>query len=207
MSFPVPSSAKACVATLALATMLVSGPAGSVGCARLAIKRDLSTTPAGQVGFDDMCDLQGYFDSLEMRTSPPPRVVQGVDLEKVAGPKPVRGGRERFVFDGDFLLKALRRVLRENWRSVPEEIDSATEVELEVTWSEKAGSKRVVTTEPAEIAAGNETWTLPYHVCLSELLYGEQLYRQRRVMWNLPSPRDVPPPTPAPNDGDVASGP
>ena len=207
MSSPFPSSAKARAATLALATMLASGTAGSVGCARLAIKRDLSTTPAGQVGFDDMCDLQGYFDSLEMRTSPPPRLVEGVDLEKVAGPKPIRGGRERFVFDGDFLLKALRRLLRENWRSVPEEIDSATEVELEVTWSEKAGSKRVVTSEPAEIAVGRETWTLPYHVCLSELLYGEQLYRQRRVMWNLPSPREVPPPPPAPNDGDVASGP
>ena len=123
------------------------------------------------------------------------------------GPQPIRGGRERFVFDGDFLLKALRRVLRENWRSLPDEIDSATQVELEVAWSEKAGSKRVVTEEPAEIAAGNQTWTLPYHVCLSELLYGEPLYRQRRVMWNLPGPRDTAPPPPVPNDGGVASDP
>jgi len=198
---------KACVATLALVATVVSAAAGSGGCARVAVKRDLSATPAGQVGFDDMCHLQDYFDSLEMRTSPPPRVLRGVDLEKVEGPRPIRGGRERFVFDGDFLLKALRRVLRENWRSLPEEIDSAAQVELEVAWSEKAGSKRVVTEEPAELAAGNQTWTLPYHVCLSELLYGEPLYRQRRVMWNLPGPREAAPPAPAPNDGGVASGP
>ena len=57
------------------------------------------------------------------------------------------------------------------------------------------------------MAAGNQTWTLPYHVCLSELLYGEPLYRQRRVMWNLPGPRDTAPPTPAPKGGGVASGP
>jgi len=195
------------VTTVAIVTLLFSAAAGSVGCSGLAIKRDLSKTPAGQVGFDDMCDLQGYFDSLEMRTSPPPRVVRGVDLEKVDGSKPIRGGRERFVFEGDFLLKALRRVLRENWRSVPEEVDSATQVELEVIWSEKADSKRVVTNEAAQIAVGNETWTLPYHVCLSELLYGEQLYRQRRVMWSLPGPRDASAPTPAPNESDVASGP
>jgi hypothetical protein len=35
---------------------------------------------------------------------------------------------------------------------------------------------------------GSETFDLPYHVCLSELLYGEPLYRQRRVMWKLPLP-------------------
>jgi hypothetical protein len=46
----------------------------------------------------------------------------------------------------------------------------------------------VVTDEPAELAIGDDSWALPYHVCLSEILYGEPLYRQRRVMWNLPLP-------------------
>ena len=35
----------------------------------------------GQVGFDDMCGLQEYFDALEIETSPPPRVVSALDLE------------------------------------------------------------------------------------------------------------------------------
>ena len=32
----------------------------------IAIRRDLSALPAGQVGFDDMCGLQGYFDALQI---------------------------------------------------------------------------------------------------------------------------------------------
>lgn len=202
--FPHPT--KPLMAALALAAAIGLGPLGSMGCARVEVKRDLSQVPAGQVGFDDMCDLQHYFDSLELRTSLPPRVVNAVDLEKVEGPRPIRGGRERFLFDGDFLVKALRRILRENWRSIPEQIDSAAQVEVEVSWSEKAGSKRVVTDEPAEISIGNETWTLPYHVCLSELLYGEQLYRQRRIMWNLAGSAIPPPAPPTPDAGSYASG-
>ena len=50
-------------------------------------------------------------------------------------------------------------------------------------WSEKAGAKRVVTDQPAELTVGGESWELPYHPCLSELLYGAPLYRQRREMW------------------------
>jgi hypothetical protein len=46
----------------------------------------------------------------------------------------------------------------------------------------------VVTDEDAAMTIGPETFSLPYHVCLSELIYGEPLYRQRRVMWGLPLP-------------------
>jgi hypothetical protein len=159
----------------------------SVACS-IAIRRDLSTVPAGQVGFDDMCGLQEYFDALEIGTSRPPRVVSALDLEGMTGGKPVRGGKERFAFENDFQLKHLRRILDENWRRLPEQVGTANKIEIEVKWSEKAGSKRVITDEAAEMGIGAETFDLPYHVCLSELLYGEPLYRQRRVMWNLPLP-------------------
>jgi len=82
----------------------------------------------------------------------------------------------------------VRRVLTENWRRLPETIGSASKIELEVKWAEKAGARRVVTDQDAEMTIGGESYTLPYHVCLSELLYGEPLYRQRRVMWGLPLP-------------------
>jgi hypothetical protein len=51
--------------------------------------------------------------------------------------------------------------------------------------------------------AGGETVSLPYHVCLSELLYGEPLYRQRRVMWGLPLPGVAAAKTPVPDGGTV----
>jgi hypothetical protein len=158
-----------------------------VGCG-IVLHRDLNGVPPGQIGFDDMCGLQEYFDALEIKTSNPPRVVRGVDLEGSNEGKKLRGGRERFAFDNDFLLKHLRRVLKENWRRLPEQLDNAKSIEIEVRWSEKAGAKRVITDEPAEIGVGDDNWDLPYHVCLSELLYGEPLYRQRRVMWGLPLP-------------------
>ena len=56
-------------------------------------------------------------------------------------------------------------------------------------WAEKAGARSVSSpTRKPKWALGAETFGLPYHVCLSELLYGEPLYRQRRVMWHLPLP-------------------
>jgi len=159
----------------------------SVACS-IAVRRDLSAVPAGQVGFDDMCGLQEYFDALEIGTSRPPRVVSALDLEGTAGGKAVRGGKERFAFENDFQLKHLRRILNENWQRLPDQVATADKIEIEVKWGEKAGSKRVVTTEAAEMGIGATTFELPYHVCLSELLYGESLYRQRRVMWGLPLP-------------------
>jgi hypothetical protein len=135
-----------------------------------------------------MCGLQEYFDALQVNVSPPPRVVSALDLEGSKGGRVVRGGRERFAFENDFQVKHLKRVLQENWRRLPDQLERATKVELEVRWSEKAGAKRVTTDEPSELAIGAETWDLPYHVCLSELLYGEPLYKQRRTMWGLPLP-------------------
>jgi hypothetical protein len=174
----------------------------SVACS-IAIRRDLSSVPAGQVGFDDMCGLQEYFDALEIGTSRPPRVVSALDLEGTSAGKPIRGGKERFAFDNDFQLKHLRRILNENWRRLPDQVGAANKIEVEVKWSEKAGSKRVITDQDAEMGIGGETFDLPYHVCLSELLYGEPLYRQRRVMWNLPLPGVA---KPAATDGGTSEG-
>ena len=182
---------------------LAAGVAGlSVACS-IAIQRDLSRVPPGQVGFDDMCGLQEYFDAIEIHTTKPPRVVSGVDLEGHSGGKSIRGGRERFAFDNDFLLGHARRVLMQNWRRLPPEVEHAKSIEIEVRWSEKAGAKRVVTDEPAELGVGSDSWELPYHVCLSELLYGEPLYRQRRAMWGLPLPGQT---ATKPADGGTPDG-
>src|SRR5262245_33556042 len=107
-----------------LGLCLVGVASLSVACS-IAIRRDLSAIPAGQVGFDDMCGLQDYFDALEIKTSPPPRIVSALDLEGMSAGKRVRGGRERFAFENEFQLKHLRRVLEENWRRLPESVATA----------------------------------------------------------------------------------
>jgi hypothetical protein len=165
---------------------VVSG-LGGLACG-IAIKRDLSTIPQGQIGFDDMCGLQEYFDSLEAKVAKEPNVVASVDLEGGDGIRTVRGGKARMVFEGTFLLKHGKRVLTENWRRLPEELPNAEKFEIEVVWAEKAGVRRVVTNQDAELIIGQESYSLPYHVCLSEFLYGAPLYKQRRTLWGLPDP-------------------
>lgn len=148
-----------------------------------ALKRDLSTLPAGQVGFDDLCGLQSYFDTLEMKKATAPKVVSSAQIEN----ETTRGGRSRFAFETDFQLATVRRVLNENWRRLPEGVDAAKRIDLEVQWSDKGGLRRVVTTDDAAlyVGEGSESTTLPYHVCLSELLFGAPIYRQRRDVLGL----------------------
>ena len=69
---------------------------------------------------------------------------------------------------------------------------NAPALELEVSWAQKAGVKRVVTTDEARVMVGAKSWYLPYHVCLSDMLFGEELYDTRRVFLQLPPPRPNP---------------
>src|SRR3954470_3304765 len=159
-----------CVAAIAV------GPACGIG-----IRRDLSTIPPGQVGFDDLCGLQDYFDTLEAKLATPPSLVSAVDMENQANAR-MQGGKNRFSFETEFQLKQLRRLLDDNWKSLPEPLAKADRIDIEVHWSAKAGVQRVVTDNDAELIVGRESFALPYQVCLSELLFGAPLYRQRRLM-------------------------
>jgi hypothetical protein len=155
----------------------------------IAIKRDFSTVNQGQVGYDDMCNLQDYFDSLEAGVAQAPTIASALDLEGGDGPRTQRGGKVRLVFEGDFLVQNARRVLDENWRRLPTAVATADKIEFEVRWAERAGVKRLVTDQDAEMIVGERSYFLPYQVCLSELLFGAPLYRQRQVALGLPDPR------------------
>lgn len=153
------------------------------GCG-ITVQRDLNSVKATEVAFDDLCGLQGYFDALKDTTLAPPLELSSQVLSADGG---TQGGKSRYRFSSDFQLKNVRRVLQENWKRLPQEVDTAIPVELEVRWSEKAGLKRVVTTEEAVLQLGEKSYYLPYHVCLSELLFGEPLYETRRNFLALPS--------------------
>jgi hypothetical protein len=168
--------------------VVVVSSLATVACG-IAVKRDLSATPVGQVGYDDMCGLQDYFDSLEAGIARDPVIASSTDLEGGDGQKTIRGGKVRIVFEGEFLVKNARRVLEENWRRLPPELATTDKIEFEVRWAERAGVKRLVTTQDAEITIDGRTSWLPYHVCLSELLFGAPLYRQRQITMGLPDPR------------------
>jgi hypothetical protein len=158
----------------------------SAGCG-LTVQRDLSSVKPGVVVYDDMCDLQSYFDALHDSTIQPPQEVFAQDLSSGADGR-ATGGKARYRFSTDFQLHHVRKLLASNWSGLPEDVAKAPAVDLEVRWSEKAGVKRVVSTEDATLGAGDKSWNLPYHVCLSDLLFGESLYNTRRSVLNLPAP-------------------
>jgi hypothetical protein len=189
-----------------------------LGCAAPAVKRDLSAIPVGQVGFDDMCGLQEYFDEMSLKMVPPPDLVEGADIEHVSKSTTARGGRARFAFQTPFQLATVRRVLDENWKNLPPKLNSAKRIDLAVNWSERAGLHRVANDSKPELFVDGVATPLPYHVCLSELLFGEPLYRQRRALLGLPPltpsptshPVALPPapsPIPAPGAGAAAPSP
>jgi hypothetical protein len=155
----------------------------SIGCAPV-VKRDLSNLPAGRVGFDDLCGLQTYHDSIATKLEMPPSVVSSSEIGKLRAGNPL-GGRSRFAFQTEFQLRTLRRVFDENWRRLPEALANATRIDVEVQWSTKSGLRRVVTNQRAQFFIGKRQFELPYHVCLSELLFGEALYRRRREVLGL----------------------
>lgn len=184
---------------VARAALLILAASAGGGCAPV-VKRDLSHIPTGQVGFDDLCDLQTYFDGLATKTLAPPTLVSSSEVEKTAAGRDSANarmsGRSRFTFETDFQLQTIRRFLDQNWKRLPESLASAPRIDLEVWWLEKAGLRRVMSTEHATLIVARQSWALPYHVCLSELLFGEALYRQRREIL-VPTPA-------APENGSTA---
>ena len=163
--------------------LMVLAALAASGCG-ITVQRDLNSLKATEVAFDDMCGLQGYFDALKDTTLAPPLELSSQVISEEGGSQ---GGKSRYRFNSEFQLKNVKRVLQENWKRLPPEVETTTNVELEVRWSERAGLKRVVTTEEAVLQLGEKSYYLPYHVCLSELLFGEPLYETRRTFLALPS--------------------
>lgn len=155
----------------------------ALGCG-IRIARDLTETPQIVV-YDDMCGVQEYHDRIAMGIFKAPEVVKTQEIERSESAKTV-GGQTTFAFASEPQLLWLRKVLAANWKELPEPLMKANRIELEVRWAEKAGVRRVVTTEAASIAADGQSWDLPYHICLSELLFGRPLYDTRRQALDLP---------------------
>jgi hypothetical protein len=175
--------------------MVALALAGAVGCG-IGIGRDLGHMTPQAVIYDDVCKVQDYYDAVALGQERPPSVVSATDISK--GTDNAIGGLTTFSFDSDSQLRLVRRVLTENWSKLPEKLTKASRIQLQVKWAEKAGVRRVVTTEDAQITYDNTTTYLPYHICLSEMLFGAPLYRTRRDLLGLP-------PLVAPVDAQVAT--
>jgi hypothetical protein len=158
--------------------------AGAIGCG-IGIGRDLNQMTPQAVIYDDVCRVQEHFDAVALGQERPPAVISSTDISKGSATQ-AAGGTTTFSFETDPQLRLLRRVLSENWRKLPEKLMKASPVQLQVKWAEKAGVRRVITTDDAQITYDGTTSYLPYHICLSELLFGAPLYKTRRDLLGLP---------------------
>ena len=156
---------------------------GLVAACGIGIRRDLGHVPTGRVGYDDLCGLQEYFDTLEAKPTKGPKLILSVGAE---GSGPTTGGRDVWSFQSRLSIRRLRAVLRRNWSRLPDALLAARRVRIEVEWVDRAGIKRVVTGKDASVSAARSSWSLPPHPCLSELLYGAAIYRERRATLGLP---------------------
>ena len=178
--------------------------AAVVGCG-IGVGRDLSKMPPQEVIYDDVCKVQDYFDALAQGQEKPPTVASSSDVQRGSE---AAGGVTTFAFETESQLRTVRRVLSENWTKLPPKLNEVSRIELQVKWAEKAGVRRVVTTEDAQITFDGNTSYLPYHICLSELLFGAPLYKTRRDLLGLPplGTPAAPVATAAPPDGGSEGG-
>jgi hypothetical protein len=189
------------------AKRLLSGASGAavlvaaalVGCA-VGVRRNLAKTPPSEVILDDQCHLQDYFDDLARGREGPPALVRADEIQTSASEKTI-GGRSAYVFGENTSLPALRRLLLENWKPLPAAVMAASQVEVEVRWCEKVGTRWVVSDENVELRVAGKTFALAPHPCLTSLLFGQALFERRRELVGLPP---LPAPPAAPPDAGVA---
>jgi hypothetical protein len=159
--------------------------AAMFGCA-VGVRRDLSKTPPNQVIFDDHCHLQDYFDDMARGFQSPPVLIRSDEIQTIESDRSL-GGRSTYRFGDNTSLKALRRLLGENWKPVPAEIMGADHVDVEVRWCEKVGTRWVVNDDEVQLSGGGKTVSLAPHACLTSFLFGKDLYERRREVLGLPA--------------------
>jgi hypothetical protein len=163
----------------------VLSTAAMVGCA-VGVRRDLSKTPPNEVIFDDHCQLQDYFDDVARGLETPPTLVRSDEIQTIDSDRSL-GGRSAYRFAANTSLKAFRRLLAENWKPLPAEIMQADELDIEVRWCEKVGTRWVVTDDQVQLSGGGKAVSMTPHPCLTSFLFGKDLYERRREVLGLPA--------------------
>jgi hypothetical protein len=168
----------------------VLAAAALVGCA-VGVRRNLAKTSPNEVIFDDHCHLQDYFDNIARKRDQPPELVRSDEIQTSDSEKTL-GGRSAYRFGQTSSLPALRRLLVENWKPLPAAVMAAPEVEVEVRWCEKVGTRWAVNDENVSLRAVGKTVALQPHPCMTAFLFGQALFERRRELVGLP-PISVPP--------------
>ncbi len=151
----------------------------AAGCGGIVVSRELAQVKPAEVIYDDLCRLQPWFDGLSRDPRLAPAIVSATEIEH-ARSDGAMGGRDTFRFEPGPARDQFLRLLAAHYTRLPPELGRARRLELEVEWASRAAVKRAVTDRSATLIIDGRGRDLPYHVCLSDFVYGEPLYRTRR---------------------------
>lgn len=189
-----------------------------------AIRHDLGAVQQSAITFDDMCNLQEYFDQRVESHAQPLRVMNEQSTETTREERDEQGVLRPVVMgEGTYVLATrtdrvrFHRLLRDEYRRLPPMGFTGPEqqVRVKVSWWQAGGIRRVRAGTDIEVSAEEGSWTLPPHPCVGEFLFGQPAYVMRRCFLEsqraraagqIPGPCSIRPdePPPAATDAGVA---
>lgn len=160
----------------------------ALGCGP-TIRRRLPTSDQRRITYEDLCQLQGWFDQRAQSHAPPLRVVDEQSTE-TSDRAPDEGGRMRRVAlgEGTYLVASrddrarFDRLLRDEYDDLPRLNLTGPEaaVRVHVAFWQTGSIRRIRPDVEVALEVDGASHTLPSHPCVGEFLFGDQAYAMRR---------------------------
>ena len=137
--------------------------------------------PAPQMTFDDLCGLQEYFDERRANTLAAPKPLDEV---MTTNDKGVTMGEGTYRLADALVRKRFARLLREEYSGVDAKIVKAVassegDVSVRVRWWDTGKIRRLRIDGDVILTTTAGTLELPANMCVSDLLFGDQIYEMR----------------------------
>lgn len=156
---------------LALATVAAGVWLGGCGPA-LKQGDEFTRERVREIMFDDVCQLQTYFDEGA------PAYHQETDVN-VSAPGHRRAGIATYRLDGSRQIRAFNELVQHLYKRVPKLPEDKT-VRVTVHYQVSGDRRTMPITAKSTIAVDKEETTLPYHPCLGAYFFGQYHYEIRR---------------------------
>lgn len=131
--------------------------------------------------FDDLCKLQEYFDERRTNMLAAPKPLDEVQSTSVKG---LTIGEGTYRLDDALVRKRFARLLREEYNGVDPKIVQAVassegNVTVRVRWWDAGKVRRLRVEDDIVLTTTLGIVELPANMCVSDLLFGDQIYEMR----------------------------
>jgi hypothetical protein len=161
--------------------ILLALPVGVVLCAcGASSKRDMNMPPR-EVTYADACNLQDYFDQRHNAGLVPPKAEDEMTATNAKGQTIGEGS---YVLRDPLARRRFARMLREEYTGVEPKLLTAVEtgdkpVVVKVRWWDAGPIRRLRPMDDVVVRTGLGETELPANICVSDMLFGDQVYAMR----------------------------